>query len=78
MRFPFSATTLSASKTLTMEEFGSPDKVLKMKEDKPPSCDMLGENEVLINILAVRSAAHVLPHCLSVNLPNAPFSRSMP
>ena len=41
------------ARALTLQEFGVPEKVLKMSDGPIPSSASLGDNEVLINILAV-------------------------
>lgn len=44
----------SKSAALVIDDFGVPEKVLKLHDYEVPSPDKLGDNEVLINILAVR------------------------
>ena len=43
----------ASSAGLVMQEFGTPEKVLKFAEQAIPAADTLGDNEVIINILAV-------------------------
>lgn len=42
----------ASSAALVMQEFGTPEKVLKFTEQSLPSADALGDNEVIISILA--------------------------
>ena len=44
----------SKSAALVIDDFGVPEKVLKLHDYEVPAPDKLGDNEVLINILAVR------------------------
>jgi hypothetical protein len=44
----------SKSAALVIDDFGVPEKVLKLHDYEVPSPEKLGDNEVLINILAVR------------------------
>lgn len=51
----------SKSAALVIDDFGVPEKVLKLHDYEVPSPDKLGDNEVLINILAVRQSIGLGP-----------------
>jgi len=55
------ARSYASAAALVLNQFGVPENVLKLAHVDVPSPDSLKENEVLINIMAVR---HFFPCCL--------------